>query len=439
MQNDTEFLKKYFNIDMLTKIFISKKMVEKYYKESLEREQKRTRADSKISALQMVLYLILWIVHPEDGYAASIDKSKIFSLKSIKQKTNKCINAITPAGLCKARKRFTAIILKKLWQQDVIDAFTEQNPVHLWNSFQVSACDATSITLPNEPDIIKDYPLGKNDKKPRMLMAVIYDVFSKIPLLCECASPLISHERALLYAMLPSVSKTMLLVLDRGYQAYWLFDAFMKNSIQFICRVKNDFNYKIVRKISKNEWIISINLSSAQRYSAKKYIPLDAVNSLSKTIILRLIKTQIKGFRPRLIVTSLLDSQKYSYDDIADLYCKRWRIESYFRDLKHLFKIEKFHAKYLDGIFQELYAAMIVSVIIRFFMRESSETHSVEFDEISFKNSVFLFSIFLYIFDYDNNSYNIFISLISLNKNKIRNDRHFPRIFYKRILKKVVL
>ena len=168
-------------------------------------------------------------------------------------------------------------------------------------------------------------------------MAVIYDIFSKIPLLCECSSTLISHERALLYAMLSSVSKNMLLVLDRGYQSYWLFDAFIKNSIQFFCRVKDNFNYKIVRKISKNN------------------------------------------------------------------------------------------------------AAMIVSVIIRFFMRESSETHSVEFDEISFKNSVFLFSIFLYIFDYNNNFYNIFISLISLNKNKIRNDRHFPRIFYKKILKRVVL
>ncbi len=109
MNNDTVFLKKYFNIDMLTKIFIKRKMTEKYYKESLERVQKRTRADSKILSLQMILYLILWVVHPEDGYAASIDKSKIFSLKSLKQKTDKCISAITPAGLCKARKRFTSI------------------------------------------------------------------------------------------------------------------------------------------------------------------------------------------------------------------------------------------------------------------------------------------------------------------------------------------
>ncbi len=62
---NNDFLQKYFNIDILSKTFIKKKKVNGYYKETLMRNQKRTRSDAKIFPLQMILYLnvpanILW-------------------------------------------------------------------------------------------------------------------------------------------------------------------------------------------------------------------------------------------------------------------------------------------------------------------------------------------------------------------------------------------
>ena len=41
---------------------------------------------------------------------------------------------------------------------------------------------------------------------------------------------------------------------------------------------------------------------------------------------------------------------------------RRWEIEGYYRDEKVVMEIEKFHTKTINGILQELYAAIIRSI-----------------------------------------------------------------------------
>ena len=406
----------------------------------MKHENKRTRSDSKIFPFQMIIMLIIWITNVDDGYSSSISKLQILLNKHFPKNFKNSITIITAAGLCKARKRFSSIIFKMFWLKDVLAVFYKNNKIKLWKGLQVCSCDATSITLPKEQDILEQFPLGKNDKKPRMLKAVIYDIFSKIPIFCEWGSPYKTHERALLFNMLPNLPKNLLLVLDRGYQSSCLFWIFLNKHIEFICRTNLNFKYKIIKKISENDMIISIKLSANQLYSAKKYIPIQILNNmLNQSLTVRLIKTSMNGFRPRYILCSFSDIEKYHYSDIADLYCKRWRIETYFKYLKHIFKIEQFHAKYLDGVYQEIYTALIVSVIIRFFMAQASDKYCVNYDELNFKIAASLFSLFLYIFDIDDSTYSTFIKIISANSSPVRNGRHFPRFFFHKILKRTVL
>ena len=53
-----------------------------------------------------------------------------------------------------------------------------------------------------------------------------------------------------------------------------------------------------------------------------------------------------------------------------------------------MLEIEKFHSKTINGIFQELYAVMIMAVISRTLMVLTSEAYSNGEEELQFKNAM---------------------------------------------------
>ena len=83
-----------------------------------------------------------------------------------------------------------------------------------------------------------------------------------------------------------------------------------------------------------------------------------------------------------------MNNKRYHRNEIIDLYFRRWEIENYYRDEKVTFEIERFHSKSVNGILQELYSAMIMSVIARTMMAMSSQFFLTAKQEVQFKNSV---------------------------------------------------
>jgi hypothetical protein len=54
-----------------------------------------------------------------------------------------------------------------------------------------------------------------------------------------------------------------------------------------------------------------------------------------------------------------LDSATFSYEEIANLYRRRWEVETHYRDEKVHLDIETFHTRGVNGIHQELFAVAI--------------------------------------------------------------------------------
>jgi hypothetical protein len=63
-----------------------------------------------------------------------------------------------------------------------------------------------------------------------------------------------------------------------------------------------------------------------------------------------------------------LDIKHFSRKEIIELYFRRWEIESYYRDEKIFIDVDTFHSRTVNGILQELFAALIMSVIARILM-----------------------------------------------------------------------
>jgi hypothetical protein len=429
-----ENLFKKFKISMFENEYFTRRKVNNHYKKYIIENNQRVRSDIKIDFYNMLLFILMCVLHPENGYSATLDKVKIFLITQSK-KTNKILKLITPAGICKARKRFSSVLLKNIWQIDLLKNHYNNSCIKLWNGFKVCAFDGTDFTLNRAKEILKKFPIVNKEYYSRMRLCVLYDVYSKLPLDIETSNLKIG-EREMLSKVIDRIRKKTLLLLDRGYPAYWLYHKLYFNKTNFIIRIGKHIKYKIIKKYSNNDLIIEIKLNVQSKKLCHKNLSEKEINSLPDNIKFRLIKTTMKGFKTRYILTSLLDTEKYEYHDICKLYCDRWIIENYYRELKHIFKIEKFHAKYVDGIYQEIYAAMILTIIFQKYMKKAADLKGVPYDEISIKRTLLLLRDIILLYELNNSLQNFledyFINSIIMSAQKKRPDRHYKRQFFRK-------
>jgi len=103
--------------------------------------------------------------------------------------------------------------------------------------------------------------------------------------------------------------------------------------------------------------VVSINppqrflegISKAERY---QYLPM----------IVRIIRLVSPDGTLSVLITNLMDEKQYPSEDIIHLYYRRWGVERYYRDEKVFLDVVNFHSKKGNGIRQELFAILIMSV-----------------------------------------------------------------------------
>lgn len=92
---------------------------------------------------------------------------------------------------------------------------------------------------------------------------------------------------------------------------------------------------------------------------------------LPEQITARLIPYQIPGFRPSWLLTSILDPQVCSREELVDLYHRRWQLETIYREWKHALNIQNLRSHTPAGIVKEVFAQLVLSNLVRWVMSEA--------------------------------------------------------------------
>ena len=87
-------------------------------------------------------------------------------------------------------------------------------------------------------------------------------------------------------------------------------------------------------------------------------------------------------------MTTLLDPQKYSAQEIAHLYARRWKIELWFRDIKTSMGMEVLRCKSPKMLHKELEMFFIAYNLIRCLMVQAGAINNVALERMSFKGTV---------------------------------------------------
>ena len=276
-----------------------------------------------------------------DYFFKAIDHSEAF------------VRKVTKSAFCKARKKLKSEAFSKL-NMEAVNYFYDHFTPNKWFGFTLLAIDGSTVKIPRTLEVEKHFGVwNANSQNPCPLARIsqMFDVLNKITVDAIIA-PKSTGERDLCESHFLKLMPNDLVLLDRGYPAYWLFNLILSWGGNFCARVQVD-KWLPVKKFFRSGKLQKIIHLKAPASSIAKCRDLGLATIDLK---LRLIRIELENGETEILITSLLDTEKYPTEIFFDLYHHRWPIEEDYKVMKCRIEIENFTGKSVLSVFQDFHA-----------------------------------------------------------------------------------
>jgi len=270
------------------------------------------------------------------------------------------IREVTKGAFTQARSKLSHEVFIKL-NESVNNTFYDEAPYLVWNNMRLLSVDGTRLVLPNHKSVKEEFgehSFGPNADSKRSLAigSFLYDPINMLTLDAQLA-PYTSSERELLYKHLEKVKEGDLLLLDRGYPSLALIFLLMAKGIHFCMRMKENWwlNVKEFSESGKQQEVVKFQLPKKDKEMLKDYPDM-----WDKQIQCRLVSIELPGVEKEILCTSLMDTEKYPVEDIAELYHYRWNEEEGYKLFKARMEVENFSGKTALAVKQDFSAKVFI-------------------------------------------------------------------------------
>jgi len=298
------------------------------------------------------------------------------------------------SAYCKARARLEKSQLQHIHQHIARQVDGRAPSDASWKGRRTLLVDATTASMPDTTKNQEKWPQHSNQAKgcgfPIMKIVGLFSLASGAVL--DFANGTKStHENDLLYQLKTLFRTGDVLVGDRLYCTFanicWL------RALGVDLLARNHARRKAaqtVETLGKNDRIIEWRKPTNQK--GYRGLTKQLWDTLLPKLRLREVNFRVEqtGFRSQEIslVTTLLDSNVYPAEELAELYLKRWRIELWFDDIKTSMQMDVLRCKSPEMIEKELLMHMIAYNLIRGLMQDAAMIHHQPWEQLSFKGTV---------------------------------------------------
>ena len=265
---------------------------------------------------------------------------------------------VTAGALCRARRKLSFVAFVELGAK-LVSFFYATFPHRRWKGFRLLAVDGSTLRVPSNHETKGFFgvwhPAKGKKTCPLARVSLLYDVLNHLTV-HALMSPKNEGERALAAKHLESAGPDDLLLLDRGYTGYAFFAQVLSRKGHFLVRMKQ--NQTVVKKFlrsGKREQFITLEPSPLARKACdRKGIP-------AAPLKLRILRFTVKNRCRVILLTSLLDRERFPLSELKELYSKRWEVESAYKWIKCRIEIENFSGKSPLTILQDFHARVLTA------------------------------------------------------------------------------
>jgi hypothetical protein len=297
------------------------------------------------------------------------------------------------SAYCQARARLPLERLEQLHEQLTRKLESQRHPTDLWLGHRIKVVDGTGLSMPDTAANQQAYPQPATQKTGcGFPVAKIVGCFclASGALLHWVKGTLKDHDFRLFQGLLTTFQKDEVLLADRGFCSYGNLAALVQRQVQAVMRLHHfrKLDWRAGRRLGHRDQLVSWSRPFLQTNVWSK----DQWQQLPEQIALRLIEVQVQvpGFRTQriVLVTTLLDADRYPAAELGRLYFRRWAVELFFRDIKITLGMDVLRCQSPAMVQKEIAMHAIAYNLIRTLMQDIARNYQIPPSRLSFKGTV---------------------------------------------------
>ncbi|GAA1501934.1 IS4 family transposase [Kitasatospora kazusensis] len=289
----------------------------------------------------------------------------------------------TTAAIGRARRRLGPEPLKVLFARVCRPVAVRGTAGAWYRRWQLVAMDGTTLDLADTAD--NDEFFGR----PGSGRGVGAFPQARLVALAECGThtvfgaalgPLSVSEQTLSRQLFAHLRAGMLLLADRGFYGFELWQQARAGGADLLWRVKKNAALPVVRVLDDGSYLSEVHAEQdrrTRRHPVTVRVIEYTLASTGDTMLYRL-------------VTTLLDPTQAPAGELAALYTQRWEIETTLDEIKTHQRGPRLvlRSKYPWGVEQEVYGLLLVHHAIRQLMHQAALHEGIDPDRLSFTRSL---------------------------------------------------
>ncbi len=355
----------------------------------LAQQDQQAHSRDRCWNLRLTFWTFLWQV----AQAGSSCREAIRQAQSLCQLLGRRVPPDQTSPYCQARAKLPLDRLDEIQAAVVDESEAAIATKDLWCGHRVRVVDATTATLADTPQNQKAYPQQSVQKPgcgfPILRLIGLFSLATGL-FTAWATGPWLTHELALLQKLWEGLRPGEVLLGDRGFGGWAVLAQCLAREVHGVFRVHGGrrIDWRRGQRLSKNERLVQW----VKPKLCSPYLTAAPWAALPASLSLRLVRIRVEepGFRTRkiLLVTTLLDSQKYPPSALAQLYRRRWDMELSLRHLKTTLQMEHLSCKNPDTVERELRLHLLVHNLVRRLMFEAARRAGVALSRVSFAGAL---------------------------------------------------
>lgn len=294
------------------------------------------------------------------------------------------------SSLCKARQRLGPAPLRLLFERLARPLAKPHTPGAFYKGWRLVCLDGAVYNVPDSKANAAafGYPKGGRGAgafpQIRKLSLVEAGPHAELAFAVKGLKEKESGEPSMAPGLFRHLRRDMLLVWDRGFFSYNLWQQILLRNCQLLARVKVSLVLRPVQELPDGSYLAKI-------YPCHSMRNRDEGGILVRVIRYTLNDPQRTGCgQEHVLLSTLLDAQAYPARELIILYHERWEIELTIDEQKthqnpwRVTKSAHLRSETPLGVIQEIYTLAIGHYVTRTLMAEAAETEELDPDRLSF-------------------------------------------------------
>ena len=296
---------------------------------------------------------------------------------------------------CDARQRLPLGVIVALVLLTARKVEADARDQWLWKGRKVALVDGSTISMPDTVKNQQEFPQS-NTQKPGLGFPV-----ARLVAIISLATGVVrdlalgpykgkeTGETALFRTLMEGLEAGQVVLGDRYFASYFTLAALIKRDVDGLFRMhqRRKFDFRRGRRLGSEDHVVTWAKPPRPDWMDK-----DTYDQVPMELRVRELrfKVQQPGFRVNelVLVTTMLESEEYTKEELAHLFIERWNIELDLRSIKDVLQMDVLRCKTPEMVKKEIWMHLLAYNLIRGVMAKAAEAHDKQPRHLSFKGTL---------------------------------------------------